>query len=82
MHNVLDVHVYPVHIRGMTLAEFMKAEGLSDLQLAERVNRDRTNVLRWRNGVTKPDFDALVAIEEISGGRVTARDFATPQAAE
>jgi transcriptional regulator with XRE-family HTH domain len=59
----------------MTLTEFMKLEGLSDVELAARVNRDRTNVLRWRNGVTKPDFDALVAIEKISKGKVTARDF-------
>ncbi len=64
----------------MTLAEFMKTEGLTDVDIAERVNRDRSNVLRWRNGTTRPDFDALVAIEKISKGRVTALDFA--QAAE
>lgn len=73
---VLDVHVHRVHIRGMTLAEFMEAEGLDDLGLAIKVNRDRSNVLRWRTGKTRPDFDALVAIENLSGGKVTARDFA------
>lgn len=76
MHIVLDMHMHPVHICGMTLAEFMKAEGMSDVELAAKVNRDRSNILRWRNGVTKPDFDALVALEKISGGRVTATDFA------
>lgn len=60
----------------MNLAEFMKAEGINDQQLAEKVKRDRSNVLRWRNGTTKPDFAALVEIEKISGGKVTARDFA------
>lgn len=60
----------------MTLSDFMKLEGISDVDLAAQVKRDRSNVLRWRNGVTKPDFDALVAIEKISKGKVTARDFA------
>lgn len=60
----------------MTLAEYMEREGLTDLQLAEKVNRDRSNVLRWRKGITKPDFDALVAIEHLTDGKVTARDFA------
>lgn len=54
----------------------MKLEGMSDTALATQVKRDRTNVLRWRTGKTKPDFEALVAIEKISDGRVTARDFA------
>lgn len=60
----------------MNLADFMKSMGMSDVDLATIVNRDRTNVLRWRKGTTKPDFDALVAIEKISDGKVTARDFA------
>lgn len=59
----------------MTLSDFMKLNGFSDADLAAIVRRDRSNVLRWRNGVTKPDFDALVAIEKISDGKVTARDF-------
>jgi transcriptional regulator with XRE-family HTH domain len=60
----------------MTLAEFMETEKLTDAGLAEKVGRDRSNVTRWRRGDTKPDFDALVAIEKISGGKVTALDFA------
>lgn len=59
----------------MNLADFMKAENISDVELAAQVKRDRTNVLRWRTGKTKPDFEALVAIEKISDGKVTARDF-------
>lgn len=65
--------VYPVH---MTLAEFMELENLTDAGLAEKVGRDRSNVTRWRRGDTKPDFEALVAIEKITGGKVTALDFA------
>jgi ribosome-binding protein aMBF1 (putative translation factor) len=59
----------------MTLTEFMKLANISDVELATQVKRDRTNVLRWRTGKTKPDFEALVAIEKISDGKVTARDF-------
>lgn len=64
----------------MTLAEFMETEKLTDASLAEKVGRDRSNVTRWRRGDTKPDFDALVAIEKISGGKVTALDFARAEA--
>ncbi len=60
----------------MTLAEFMEIEKLTDASLAEKVGRDRSNVTRWRRGDTKPDFEALVAIEKMSGGKVTASDFA------
>jgi transcriptional regulator with XRE-family HTH domain len=60
----------------MTLAEFMELENLTDAGLAEKVGRDRSNVTRWRRGDTKPDFEALVAIEKITGGKVTALDFA------
>lgn len=60
----------------MDLAEFMKTEGLSDAALANKVGVDRSNVTRWRRGDTKPGFDALVALEKLSAGKVTARDFA------
>jgi transcriptional regulator with XRE-family HTH domain len=69
------------HIAGMTLAEFMKAEGLTDKQVAEFTGRALSNVCRWRNGHTKPDFGALVALEKLSNGRVTASAFAASEAA-
>jgi transcriptional regulator with XRE-family HTH domain len=65
----------------MTLAEFMEIEKLTDASLAEKVGRDRSNVTRWRRGDTKPDFEALVAIEKMSGGKVTALDFSKENAA-
>lgn len=70
--------MYQMH---MTLAEFMEIENLTDASLAEKVGRDRSNVTRWRRGDTKPDFDALVAIEKMSGGKVTALDFSKGSAA-
>ena len=74
------MHLHRVQIGDMTLAEYMAQEGLTDVDLAERVNRHRSNVLRWRTGATRPDFDALVAIEHLTGGKVTARDFANGSA--
>jgi ribosome-binding protein aMBF1 (putative translation factor) len=59
----------------MKLSEYMATEGITDNELAVKVKRDRTNVLRWRKGETKPDFDALIALEHITDGKVTARDF-------
>lgn len=60
----------------MRLADFMRETGITIPQLAEDVGRDRSTVLRWKQGKVKPDFDALVALEKISDGKVTARDFA------
>jgi len=70
------MHVYLIHKGRMKLSEFMTKAGLTDGELAAQVKRDRSNVLRWRKGETRPDFEALLAIEEITKGKVTARDFA------
>ncbi len=59
----------------MTLAEYMKTAGETDATIADKVGRDRSSVTRWRLGRTKPDFDALVALERASKGLITARDF-------
>lgn len=70
------MHGHDMHSSVMNLADFMRTANISDVELAAQVKRDRTNVLRWRTGKTKPDFEALVAIEKISDGKVTASDFA------
>ena len=66
----------------MDLADFMKNAEMTDAKLAELVGRDRSNVTRWRRKQTKPDFYALVAIEKITDGKVTASDFVPGEAAE
>ena len=60
----------------MDLADYMKRNRLTDAQLAEKVRRDRSNVTRWRLKKTRPDIDALIALEQATEGAVTARDFA------
>lgn len=59
-----------------TLAQWMEAEEISVPKLAHDVGRDRTRVLRWRDGKGCPDIEALARLEELSGGRVTAKSFA------
>lgn len=58
------------------LSKWMDDEGLSDGDLAAKVNRDRTRVLRWRKNKGRPDYEALAVLEELSGGRLNAKSFA------
>ncbi len=60
----------------MTLDEFMTLTNMSVEQLAEKVDRSTTNVSRWRRGITKPDFEALVFIQRLSNNQVLPSDFA------
>lgn len=62
----------------MTLNEYLKLHGLSDGDFADLVKRERTTVMRWRKGATRPDWEALEAIHEASGGAVTPNDFFPP----
>lgn len=64
-----------MHISGMTLSEFLASQNMTDAQFAELVNRDRSTVTRWRNGQTRPDWDAIAAIGAVTDGKVSALDF-------
>lgn len=81
IHNVLDTHVYLVHIREMKLAAYMKITRTTDAKLAEEVERDRSTVTRWRQGKTRPDWLAIEKLEAVTNGAVTAQDFVTLEAA-
>lgn len=65
----------------MDLAEYMKKVGMTDDELAAQVKRDRSNVSRWRKKRTRPDFHAIIAIERVTEGIVSARDFEKLEAA-
>jgi transcriptional regulator with XRE-family HTH domain len=60
----------------MKLADWMTKNKLTDAAMAELVGRDRTTVLRWRKGETRPDFDALTVIEKVTKRKVRLSDFA------
>lgn len=56
----------------------MREEGITDAFLAEKVGRERSTVTRWRLGRTKPDWEAMAALEKETAGAVTFRDFMEP----
>lgn len=65
----------------MKLSTYMQMANIKDAQLAEKVGRERSTVTRWRRGETKPDFDAMMALEKVTEGAVTYRDFANAETA-
>lgn len=69
------MHVYLMHKNGMKLSDYMALKQWNDEDVASALSRDRSNVNRWRRGLTRPDFDALIALERLTGGKVTAKDF-------
>ena len=62
----------------MKLVDYMIEKKLTDEAFGALVKRDRTRVLRWRSGKSWPDPEALEAIREVTGGKVTANDFFHP----
>lgn len=72
--------------RGMTLAEYMDAENLTDAQVAERIGRSRVTVGRYRRALEPIPGDVVKQLVEMDR-RMTADELlgiATPegQAAE
>lgn len=49
---------------GKKLRELRKAEGLTQTQLAERLNISRVNYTRYETDVSRPDFETLLAIAD------------------
>jgi hypothetical protein len=56
----------------MTLEEFMRWKGLSDEQMAGRIEVSSTSVYRYRKGLRRPDWDVLARIRWATGGVVLA----------
>lgn len=59
----------------MTLADFMKSEGITDAALARDIGLERSTVTRLRRGQSKPSLRVLLALETVSKGKVRASDF-------
>lgn len=59
----------------MKLSDYMQTVKLKDDEIAQLVGRERSTVTRWRLGKTRPDWDAIEALERVTKGAVTARDF-------
>jgi transcriptional regulator with XRE-family HTH domain len=64
----------------MHLADYMDGKNpdgrkFSDEEIAHRIGRSRATVSRIRRGRVRPDWSTIRALEEMTGGLVTASDF-------
>lgn len=59
----------------MKLPDYLRHARLTDAVFAARIRRDRSSVTKWRNGESRPDWQALLAITEATDGVVSANDF-------
>ena len=75
MNFWLDKTVQSLHHQLMTLHDYLKLHDLTDSEFANLVNRDRTTVLRWRKGETRPDWMGLEAVSAATNGVVRPDDF-------
>lgn len=65
----------------MTLAEYLKANGLNQVDFGKKVGLSGASVSRLARGIQWPDKDTVRRIELATGGDVTANDFARVEAA-
>lgn len=63
----------------MRLSDWMRLQGLSDDQVAEKVEVDRATISRIRRGKHKPSWRVIERLHEITGGDVGADDFLKPE---
>lgn len=67
----------------MKLLDWMRREGVSDVEMATRINEGVVEpctgyaVKKWKYGERQPQGDKIIRIEEVTGGEVTLRDLAS-----
>ena len=49
---------------GKKIKEMRKAEGMTQEQLAEKLQINRVNYTRYETDVTRPDYETLIAIAD------------------
>ena len=59
----------------MHLSAYMELAGLSDDQVAAKIERSRVTVSRIRRKKVRPDWATIEALYRISDGAITANDF-------
>lgn len=60
----------------MTLRQWMTETGTNPTALAALLGCHWVTVYKWASGSARPSFDKLRRIEQITGGKVTARTLA------
>ncbi|GJE13662.1 helix-turn-helix domain-containing protein [Methylobacterium longum] len=58
----------------MTLADWLKREGMTVVALAKELGRDPSFITRVKNGDAMPSIEVAAEIQRITGGEVTAID--------
>ncbi|WP_420137869.1 helix-turn-helix domain-containing protein [Sphingomonas sp.] len=59
----------------MTLAEWLKAKGMSNAEFAVRISRSAESVRRYASGERTPDKETMPIIARETGGEVLPNDF-------
>jgi transcriptional regulator with XRE-family HTH domain len=59
----------------MKLGEYLKSEGLTLAQFAQKIGRTGATVSRISRGIHRPDWDTVREIERVTKGKVTRNDF-------
>ena len=67
--------MHGIHIRGMKLADWLKANGKTATWLADQVGRDSSFIVRIKNGDALPSITVAAEIQRLTDGEVTAVDF-------
>lgn len=80
MHDMLDANMLPVHIPPMTLNDYLDETKETDTAFAVRVGLSQSQVGRLRRNVSKPSWDAIVAIETATEGKVQPNDWPRQEA--
>ena len=70
------MHIFPRYLFGMTLAQWMTRTGATDKSVAESINRDRGHISKLRRGAAKPSLDMMLAVRELTNGKVALEDWA------
>lgn len=59
----------------MKLKDYLEKEGLKLEKFAKKIGKSRVTLYRWLNGITMPDELQQKAIEKITKGQVTLKDW-------
>ena len=75
--------MYVVHIKNMTLDQFLSIHQMTNAEFAFKIGRDTSTVSRIRKSKTRPDWQTAAKINAATNGAVTPNDFmpTTPQVA-
>lgn len=72
---MLDKHMHGLHIRHMTLDDYLSDRNLTDTAFGAQIGRSQSAISRLRRGLTKPDWETLERIKDATSGAVTPNDF-------